>query len=96
MPRRFTQMARDIWQLQSRLRRTKGNYPQKLLQNPKFRAGYDFLLLRTEAGENEKELADWWTAFLENPEMQQIQPAPSGPRKKRRRGGRNRTRKPAV
>lgn len=96
MPRRYTQMARDVWQLQSRLRRTKGNRPQRMLQHPKFRAAYDFLLLRTEAGENEKELADWWTAFLENPETQQSQPRPSETRKKRRRGGRNRSRKPEV
>ena len=93
MPRRFTQMARDIWQLQSRLRRTKGNRPQKLLVHPKFRAAYDFLLLRTQAGENEKELADWWTTFLENPEHHQpIQDTPHAPRKRRRRrGGRNRS-----
>jgi len=97
MPRRFTQMARDVWQMQSRLRRIKGNRPQRLMQHPKFRAAYDFLLLRTEAGENEQELADWWTAFMEHPEQQQLpQSQPSGPRKKRRRGGRNRSRKPEA
>lgn len=97
MPRRYTQMARDIWQLQSRLRRIKGNRPQKLLTHPKFRAGYDFLLLRTEAGENEKELADWWTTLLANPEMLNEQASrPSEPRKRRRRGGRNRSRKPPA
>ncbi len=96
MPRRFTQMARDVWQLQSRLQRTQGNRPQRMLQHPKFRAAYDFLLLRTEAGENEKELADWWSAFLENSEIQQLQPSQSVTRKKRRRGGRNRSRKPEV
>ncbi len=98
MPRRYTQMARDVWQMQSRLQRIKGSRPQRLLQHPKFRAAYDFLLLRTEAGENEKELADWWTAFLENPEqvLAQTQDKPAGPRRKRRRGGRNRSRKPQV
>ena len=84
--------------MQSRLQRIKGSRPQRLLQHPKFRAAYDFLLLRTEAGENEKELADWWTAFLENPEqvLAQTQDKPAGPRRKRRRGGRNRSRKPQV
>jgi poly(A) polymerase len=97
MPRRFTQMARDVWQMQSRLRRIKGNRPQRLMQHPKFRAAYDFLLLRNEAGENEQELADWWTKFLNNPELQEVQQdKPSGPRKKRRRGGKNRSRKPEA
>jgi poly(A) polymerase len=34
-----------------------------MLENPRFRAGYDFLVLRAEAGEDLKELADWWTQF---------------------------------
>lgn len=91
MPRRFTQMARDIWQLQFRLKKTKGSRPQRLLQHPKFRAGYDFLLLRTEAGENEKALADWWTEFLARPEgaIPETTPAIPGKRRRRRRRPRN-------
>jgi len=96
MPRRFTQMARDIWQLQFRLKRTKGNRPYKLIVHPKFRAAYDFLLLRTEAGENEKSLADWWTAFIENPEVATTLSVAIGEGKnKHRRKGRRRARKPA-
>ena len=34
-----------------------------LLAHPKFRAAYDFLLLRAQAGEPVKELAEWWTRF---------------------------------
>jgi len=94
MPRRFTQMARDIWQLQFRLRRTKGNRPHKLIVHPKFRAAYDFLLLRTEAGENEKALADWWTTFIESPEVATSQTVPNGEGKKKpRRRSRRRARK---
>lgn len=63
MPRRFTQMARDIWALQVRLKNIRGRRPLKLLTHQRFRAAYDFLLLRAEAGEDLQELADWWTDF---------------------------------
>ena len=68
MPRRFTQMARDIWHIQSRLEKTRGNWPQRLLSHPKIRAAYDFLLLRNKSGENVDELASWWTDFINRPE----------------------------
>lgn len=63
MPRRFTQFARDVWQLQPRLTRRAGKRSHRLLSHPKFRAAYDFLLLRAQAGEDVQELADWWTDF---------------------------------
>jgi len=65
MPRRFTHMARDMWALQVRLKNIRGKRPLKLLAHQRFRAAYDFLLLRAEAGENVQELASWWTAFQE-------------------------------
>ncbi len=60
MPRRFTQMARDIWSLQVRFKRTKKR-SLRVLMHQKFRAAYDFLLLRAEAGEPLQELVDYWT-----------------------------------
>lgn len=66
MPRRFTKMAREIWQFQSRLRKTKGKHPYRIVSHPRFRAAYDFLLLRAQSGENVQELAEWWTRFQEN------------------------------
>jgi poly(A) polymerase len=54
---------RDIWHLQPRFLQRNGKRPQRLASHPRFRAAYDFLLLRAEAGEVEKELADWWTRF---------------------------------
>lgn len=60
MPRRFTHMARDIWALQVRLKRT-GKRSFRVLMHPKFRAAYDFLLLRAEAGEPLQDLVDYWT-----------------------------------
>jgi len=65
MPRRFTHMARDMWALQVRLKNFRGKRPLKLLAHQRFRAAYDFLLLRAEAGEDVQELASWWTAFQE-------------------------------
>ncbi len=65
MPRRFTHMARDMWALQVRLKNIRGKRPLKLLAHQRFRAAYDFLLLRAEAGEDVQELASWWTAFQE-------------------------------
>jgi poly(A) polymerase len=89
MPRRFSQMARDIWQLQVRLKRTRGNRPQRLIKHPKFRAAYDFLLLRVDSGEVDKGLADWWTNFISEQESSGNHVA--APRRKRgRRGNRHR------
>jgi len=65
MPRRFTHMARDMWALQVRLKNIRGKRPLKLLAHQRFRAAYDFLLLRVEAGEDVQELASWWTTFQE-------------------------------
>ncbi len=69
-PKRFSLQTREIWQLQPRLKRTTGKGPLRLLAHPRFRAAYDFLLLRAEAGETHQPLCDWWTEFqLENPEV---------------------------
>ena len=93
MPRRFTQMARDIWQMQYRLGRTSGKRPQRTLAHPRFRAGYDFLLLRAAAGEDVGGLGDWWTRFLADPANAEAaagegkQPGGGG-RRRRRRGRR--------
>lgn len=61
VPRRFTQMMTEIWQLQPRLQRRQGKGARRFLSHPRFRAAYDFLLLRAQAGEVEQGLADWWT-----------------------------------
>ncbi len=63
IPRRFVLPMREIWSLQPRLERHAGKRPYRLLTHPRFRAAYDFLLLRTEAGEVDSALADWWTRF---------------------------------
>ena len=61
IPKRFSIPAREIWQMQPRFEQRRGNAPRRLMSHPRFRAAYDFLLLRALAGEPVQELADWWT-----------------------------------
>ncbi len=63
IPRRFTGPMRDIWFLQFRLPSRVGKKPDILLEHKRFRAAYDFLLLREEAGEKTNHLGDWWTEY---------------------------------
>jgi poly(A) polymerase len=65
LQRRITSDMRDIWAMQPRFERRTGKAPYKLLENPRFRAGFDFLLLRCESGELEKHVGEWWAAFAE-------------------------------
>lgn len=54
---------REIWALQPRLERRLPRQIQGLVQHPRFRAGYDFLLLRAQLGhlgEQGLDVADWW------------------------------------
>ena len=63
MPRHITQSMRDVWFLQNKFSRIFGSRPYRLLEQPKFRAAYDFLQLRAETGGADQELVDWWTRF---------------------------------
>jgi poly(A) polymerase len=65
IPRRFSGPAREIWMLQGRLERRRGKQAFALMEHARFRAAYDFLLLRAEVGEADPELAQWWTRFQE-------------------------------
>ncbi|WP_372588625.1 polynucleotide adenylyltransferase PcnB [Pseudoalteromonas xiamenensis] len=91
VPKRFTIGARDIWHLQLRLDKRGGQRAYRLSLQPKFRAAYDFLLLRVESGETElQSLAAWWTNYLEKDvtgqkDMVKSLDERSGPRRPRRR-----------
>lgn len=61
LPRRFSTVTREIWLMQHRLERTRGKRAMRVLHHPKFRAAYDFLLLRARQDESLEELADFWT-----------------------------------
>ena len=64
IPKRFSTVVRDIWILQQRLPKRFGRRAFQLLTHPKFRAGYDFLLVRGQVeGGDLLELAQWWTHF---------------------------------
>lgn len=65
IPKRFSVPMREIWELQPRFSRRGGRRPFALLAHPRFRAAYDFLLLRAASGEADEALAQWWTAFQE-------------------------------
>jgi poly(A) polymerase len=69
IPKRFTMPIREIWDMQERLPRRSGKRADLLLDNPRFRAGYDFLLLRCASGEIDADIGDWWTAFYEGDEI---------------------------
>jgi poly(A) polymerase len=54
---------REIWTMQPRFERRFGSGPYSLVEQPRYRAGYDFLKLRGEAGEIDPALAEWWEDF---------------------------------
>ncbi len=63
IPKRLTQVMREIWLLQFRFSKRQGTRATNLLEHPRFRAAYDFLALRALSGDESMELADWWTTF---------------------------------
>jgi len=81
---------REIWALQPRFDRRSAGAAQRLTEHLRFRAGYDFMILRCDAGEVSAELGAWWTRFYEGDAAQRQEllaqvPAGGGPRKRRRR-----------
>ncbi|HHT0591857.1 TPA: polynucleotide adenylyltransferase PcnB [Legionella anisa] len=89
IPKRYTQIIREIWLLQYRFVKRLGGRAFNLLQHPRFRAAYDFMALRALAGDESMELAQWWTAFQDADEAEQTdmiaQLEPDLPKRKRRR-----------
>jgi poly(A) polymerase len=102
IPRRFAIPMRELLMLQPRFNRRSGVKSLSLLQHPRFRAAYDFLLLRAQAGVADPELAKWWTDIQVLPQEERVKlvqarppepaaegatPAPGRRRRRRRRGG---------
>ncbi|GAA5159086.1 polynucleotide adenylyltransferase PcnB [Viridibacterium curvum] len=88
--RRISADITEIWALQPRFEKRAGKMPYRLLEQPRYRAGYDFLRLRAESGEIEMALPDWWDAFAHaNPDAREgmlvADKAGDGARKRRRR-----------
>lgn len=65
IPKRYSQIIREIWLLQYRFSKRLGGRAFNLLQHPRFRAAYDFMALRALAGDESMELTQWWTSFQE-------------------------------
>jgi len=71
IPKRFTTAMREIWSLQLMLPKRAGNRAKRLSEHPRFRAAYDFVLLREQSGEDLNGLGDWWTTYQDASEDQQ-------------------------
>ncbi len=107
IPRRFGVPMRELLMLQPRFNRRHGVKSLSLLQHPRFRAAFDFLLLRAQVGVADPELAKWWTDIQVLPQEERValvQARPQEPlaegegagtagrrRRRRRRGGAART-----
>jgi len=105
IPKRFSLPMRELWQMQPRFLQRSESRAKRLLTHPRFRAAYDFLVLRARASGDAEltELAEWWTQ-AQRGELAPVDPMDGGddeatsdedtggaPRKRRRRrGGRGR------
>ena len=90
IPKRFSINMKEIWGLQPRFEQHAGQRPFRLLEHERFRAGYDFLLLRCESGELPMALAKWWDEFAHaDSETRNRMLQPDTEPKKRRRRRRN-------
>ncbi|HCY62250.1 MAG TPA: polynucleotide adenylyltransferase PcnB [Oxalobacteraceae bacterium] len=99
LQRKTTSDMRDLWAMQPRFERRTGKSPYKLLEHPRLRAGYDFMLLRCESGELDADLGKWWTDFMEADgsgretllqQKSRAEGETGSAKKRRRRGGRSR------
>ncbi|CAG7855895.1 Poly(A) polymerase I [biofilm metagenome] len=100
MPRHITTAMREVWGLQPKFHSRIGSKPARLFNHPRFRAAYDFLLLRAETGGVEPELVHWWSTYQNADESEQrkmTQPnknnkvRKSGYKRGNRRSGQNKT-----
>ena len=92
IPHRHGADMREIWALQPRFLQRSGRRPYRLLEHPRFRAGYDFLRLRCDSGELDPALGEWWERFpdageAERAQMLVAEGEPRGRRRRRRRRG---------
>jgi len=70
-PKHITQSMREVWSLQPKFNTRVGSKPSRLIGHPRFRAAYDFLLLRSETGGADPELAEWWAKYQVADETEQ-------------------------
>ncbi|MDH3903905.1 MAG: polynucleotide adenylyltransferase PcnB, partial [Xanthomonadales bacterium] len=94
VPRRFSVITRQIWTMQPRFNHTHGRRAKSLMGERRFRAAYDFLLLRAVEDESLKDLCEHWTEAQKGVKMNtgQNDRFKNGSRRPRRR----RHRKPSA
>jgi poly(A) polymerase len=88
IPRRYDAIMKELWLLQPRFEQRGGQRPMRLLMLPRFRAAYDFLLLRCESGEADPDLGLWWDEFQDASDERRAEmllPDTGGAKKRRRR-----------
>lgn len=89
LPKRFSMPMKEIWRMQPRYFSRSGKRPFRLLEHQRFRAAYDFLLLRAGSGEVDQEVADWWTKFQEVDSSERSAMLIQQPKKRRHGRGRH-------
>ncbi len=84
---RFVSTMKEIWAMQPRFEQRAGKRPFGLLVHPRYRAAYDFMLLRCASGEIDEKIGVWWTTFADaNAEQRATMLLPDiNPKKRRRR-----------
>ncbi|MDD5384327.1 MAG: polynucleotide adenylyltransferase PcnB [Gallionella sp.] len=88
IPHRHDAVMKEIWLLQQRFEQRAGQRTFRLLEQPRFRAGFDFLLLRCASGEVDQELGLWWDEFQDasaERQAEMLQPEQAGDKKRRRK-----------
>ena len=97
VPRRFDAVIKELWLAQPRFLQRAGAKPYRTLSHPRFRACYDFFLLRAEAGDAPQDVADWWTRFqfADDQEREEMLLPDEQPQKKRRRRSKRANAKPS-
>jgi poly(A) polymerase len=89
IPKRFTAPMREMLALQPRFDKRSGRRALNFLEHRRFRAAYDFMVLRAETGEIDESVAHFWTDVQNQPVQERDNSFALGdgaePRKKRRR-----------
>ncbi|MBK52418.1 MAG: poly(A) polymerase [Gammaproteobacteria bacterium] len=90
IPKRIGYACREIWELQGRLTTRGTQTVDATLNHPRFRAAYDFLLLREAAGEELIDSGKWWTAYQFGDSTERKKLIEALPKVRRRRRGKRR------
>ncbi|HJR71844.1 MAG TPA: polynucleotide adenylyltransferase PcnB [Gammaproteobacteria bacterium] len=90
-PRRFSSPMKELLNMQWRFAHRHGARAARLLEHKRFRAAYDFLVLRASCGEVDQETVTWWTEIQNMPREEQSKLLNLQRPGRRRRGGRRRS-----